>query len=316
MKLYIKWFYWYRNFGDEVLIFWLLNYLQQKYNPETIAIEVGDIAWMQQWISQNQSFLQSGVLDKIELVENTEISRRFKQFQSFLWLDKYRGYFKIFGGWEVLDESRQFPHDGRNLLLLHHYCIKNWNFALVGGIGTDVHPWTKFLFKIILPRAQEIICRESFSCERAIKYEASNATVFEDFSTKVFTANPEKSEKQDIILINLSPQYNTAENIAKISDFVAKYGDKYEKFYFPADINFDKELFSTLRIIVPDLQIYDWTKHTLQETINLFASCQWWIWSRLHFLYPLKLFGKDMECLAYSDKIKKIIMNDPFYTTK
>jgi hypothetical protein len=62
----------------------LLNYLQQKYNPETIAIEVGDISWMQQWISQNQNFLQSGVLDKIELVENTEISRRFKQFQSFL----------------------------------------------------------------------------------------------------------------------------------------------------------------------------------------------------------------------------------------
>jgi hypothetical protein len=54
----------------------------------------------------------------------------------------------------------------------------------------------------------------------------------------------------------------------------------------------------------------------LQETINLFASCQWWIWSRLHFLYPLKLFAKDMECLAYSDKIKKIIKNDPFYTTK
>jgi hypothetical protein len=125
-----------------------------------------------------------------------------------------------------------------------------------------------------LPRAQDIICRENFSCERAIQYEASNAIVFEDFSTKIFTANPEKSKKQDTILINLSPQYNTAENMTKISDFVSKYGDKYEKFYFPADINFDKELFSTLRTIVPDLQIYDWTKHTLQETINLFASCQ------------------------------------------
>lgn len=55
-----------------------------------------------------------------------------------------------------MDESRKFPHDGRNLLLLHHYCIKSWNFALVGWIGTDVHPRTKFLFKIILPRAQEI----------------------------------------------------------------------------------------------------------------------------------------------------------------
>lgn len=310
MKLYIKWFYWYRNFGDEVLIFWLLNYLQQKYNPEIFAIEVWNINWMQQWISQNQNFLHSGILDKIELVENTEISRRFKQFQSFLWMDQYREYFKVFGGWEVLDESRQFPHDGRNLLLLHHYCIRKWKFILVWWIGTDEKRMTKFLFHKIIPWAKDIICRENISYQRAKNYWANNLTQWKDFSTDIFFSVERKDKWNKNLLINISQKYFTDDNIEKIKNFVWKYSSDCQKIFFPADINLDKVFYSHMRKFIPDLEIYDWTKHNLQDTIELFQMCEWWIWSRLHFLYPLLLFGKNFENLSSSDKVQKLIYDN------
>lgn len=308
MKFYIKWFYGYKNFGDEVIFFWLLNYLQQKYNPDNFTIEVWDSARMQKWIQQNLKFLDNGILDKIDLVENVEISRRFRQFQSFLWIDKYKKFFKIFGGWEVLDESRKFPHDGWNFLILNNRCIQKWNFILVWWIGTDIYPKTKFLFKRLLPKAKEIICRESVSLDRAKKYWAHNVVLFEDFSKKIFEADT-TTNKEKVLLINLSPKYNNEKNVEKINNFVKKYGNEYKKIYFPADINFDKQLFYSLRAIIPDIQVYDWTKHDLQDTINLFLSCTGGIGSRLHFLYPLKLFSKDFECIADSDKVKKIIIN-------
>ena len=306
MKFYIKWFYGYKNFWDEVIFFWLLNYLQQKYNPDNFTIEVWDSTWMQQWVQQNLKFLDSGILDKIDLVENIEISRRFRQFQSFLWIDKYRDFFKIFGGWEVLDESRKFPHDGWNFLILNNRCIKKWNFILAGWIGTDKYPRTRLLSQKLLPKAKAVICRESVSFDRAKKYRAKNAILFEDFSKKIFEAS-HTTKKDKVLLINLSPRYDLEKNIKKIHNFVQRYGDGYKKIYFPADINFDKQLFYKLRTVIPDIQIYDWTKHDLQDTIDLFQTCEWGIGSRLHFLYPLKLFSKDFECLADSDKVKKII---------
>ena len=132
--------------------------------------------------------------------------------------------------------------------------------------------------------------------------------LFEDFSKKIFEADT-TTNKEKVLLINLSPKYNNEKNIEKINNFVKKYGNEYKKIYFPADINFDKQLFYSLRTIIPDIQVYDWTKHDLQDTMNLFLSCTGGIGSRLHFLYPLKLFSKDFECIADSDKVKKIIIN-------
>ena len=312
MKIYIKWFYWYRNFWDEIIFFWLINYLQKKYNPENFTVEVWSTSWMQQRINQNSQFLDSGILDKIDFVENMEISRRLKQFQSFLWIDKYKKYFKVFWWWEVFDENRKFPHDGRNLPILHHYCIKKWNFILVWWIWTDHCKRTKLLFKKILHKANEIVCRESISVERSKKYGAKNVVLFQDFSKNVLLSENSikwKKESDRYVLINISPKYFTPDNINKIKKFSDKFENKYKKIFFPADINLDKKYYSEVRKLIPDLEIYDWTRHSLSDTINLFKSCEWWIWSRLHFLYPLKIFNKNFENIANSDKIQKMINN-------
>lgn len=308
MKLYVKWFYWYKNFWDEVLFFGLLNYLQEKYNPENFTIEVGDIARIQERIKQNAEFLDKWILDKIDFVENTEISKRFTQFLSFLWINRYKKYFKVFGWGEVLDENRKFPHDWWNLWILHRFCIRKWKFILVWWIWTDKQKKTQILCKTLFSHAKEIICREATSVERVKKYWIENVIKYQDFSKTVFEKKDcAKLKWKKVVLINISPKYFNEKNIEKIKKFIENYYSDYKKIYFPADINFDKTYYSEIRKHIPDLQIYDWTKHKLQETIELFQDCEWWIWSRLHFLYPLKLFGKHFESLSDSDKVKKMI---------
>ena len=115
----------------------MLNYLQREYNPDEIVIEVWDVEWIQNRFSKNKTYLQPGIEDKLDFVENKEISKRFRQILSFFGINKYKKYFKVFGGWEVLDESRNFPHDWWNLALLHHYSIRKWKFILVGWVWTS-----------------------------------------------------------------------------------------------------------------------------------------------------------------------------------
>lgn len=312
MKIYLKGFYWYKNFWDEVLLFWLLNYLQKEYNPDEIVVEVWSIEWIQSWLNKNKEYLQDWIIDKLDFVENKEISKRFRQILSFFGINKYKKYFKVFGWWEVLDESRNFPHDGWNLILLHHYNIRKWKFILVWWIGTNKKFKTKRLFKYILHRAQKIICREKISYERVIKNWWKSTILYEDFSKQIFQDSFSQrllKWQNNNILINISPKYFNKKNIEKIKNFVWKYSSDCKKIFFPADINIDKELFTKIRKDIPDLEIYDRTKHNLKDSIELFSDCIWWIWSRLHFLYPLKIFNKDFESISDSDKVAKIILN-------
>lgn len=308
MKLYVKGFYGYKNFGDEVILFGLLNFLQKQYNPEKIVVEVWDLQRIQSRVNMNLEFLDQWVLDKLDFVENSEISKRFRQILSILWFGKYRDFFKVFGGWEVLDESRKFPHDGRNLAILHHKNILKKQFILVGGIWKNSQNKTKFLFKFLLPKAQKIYCREKTSLSRASKY-GWDCKLIDDFCTDALSRKKieTKKDKKSNILINISPKYFCENNLKKIENFVWNASPDCDKIFFPADINLDKDYYSEIIKNIPNLQIYDRTKHKLVDTINLFENCVWWIWSRLHFLYPLKYFWKDFESLSDSDKIKKNI---------
>lgn len=300
-----------------MLFFWLLNYLQENYNPESFTVEVWDKQRMQDWIRQNNLYLNIWILDKLEFVENSVVSKRFRQIFSILWFDKYRKYFKVFWWWEVLDESRSFPHNWRNLPILHRHSIRKWNFILVWWIGSDHKKATKYLYRYLLPKAQKIICREGESVDRVKKYikNKSKVLLVNDFCHDILlntlpTGQAGSQWKEYIhnntILINIWPKYFTPENIKIIQNYL-KDKSKHKKIFFPADINFDKEFYTKLRKIIPDLEIYDRTKHTLKETLDLFMSCEAGIGSRLHFLYPLKVFKKDLLSISDSDKVKKMI---------
>ncbi len=309
-----------------MLFFWLLNYLQTNYNPESFTVEVWDKQRMQSRTQQNKTHLDTGILDKLEFIENSEnsvIVRRTKQALAILWFDKYKKYFKIFGWWEVLDESRKFPHNGRNLPLLHRYSIRKKQFILVWWIGTDYKKSTKKLYSYLLPKAHKIICREATSVSRAQKYikkqkNKSNVFLHGDFSTEILNVGGDLKSSlrcpQNTILINIGPKYFTPQNLNKIKKYIStpvgvdlKSSHKHKIIFFPADINYDKKYYPQLRQSIPDIEIYDRTKHNLSETIGLFKSCTWWVWSRLHFLYPLKIFKKDLLSISDSDKVGKMI---------
>ena len=180
------------------------------------------------------------------------------------------------------------------------------------------------LFKKIFPKANEILCRESASLSRAKNYWAQNIVLYQDFSkdvlsnyntNKEFTKNKwyigdKDTNQPKYVLINISPKYFTQDNLEKLKNFVWKCSDDCKKIFFPADINLDKEYYSEIRKFVPDLEIYDWTKHKLGETISLFKMCDGGIWSRLHFLYLLQYFEKNFESISNSDKVKKMISNN------
>jgi hypothetical protein len=53
---------------------------------------------IQNRFSKNKTYLQSGIEDKIDFVENKVISKRFRQILSFFGINKYKKYFKVFGG--------------------------------------------------------------------------------------------------------------------------------------------------------------------------------------------------------------------------
>jgi hypothetical protein len=53
--------------------------------------------------------------------------------------------------------------------------------------------------------------------------------------------------------------------------------------------------------------MYDWTKHSLQESLCLLKSTTAAIWARLHFLFPLKLYKRRFVAIKYAEKISKMI---------
>lgn len=72
------------------------------------------------------------------------------------------------------------------------------------------------------------------------------------------------------ILININKQSVDRYNVDKIVQFCQNYPD-HKKLFFPCDMNDDKLCFHTIKKYVPGLEIYDRTKHTLQETLSLFS---------------------------------------------
>ena len=72
-------------------------------------------------------------------------------------------------------------------------------------------------------------------------------------------------------------------------------------------MNDDIGCFEIVKSFVPGLDLYDWTKHPLEKTIQLFSQSEAGIGSRLHFLLPLKFFDKKFESLSKAEKVQKMI---------
>ena len=57
MKIYLKGYYGYKNFGDELLLFGVIKEVFSRYAVEHLVIEVGNRLWMKKRIERNKKFI-------------------------------------------------------------------------------------------------------------------------------------------------------------------------------------------------------------------------------------------------------------------
>lgn len=319
---YLRGYYWYQNFGDEILLFWLLQYLFSHYSLEKLIIEVWNKQWIDEWIQKNAEFLQPWydnnwadiqIIQRIQTIEIKQHKwRRLSHLANLTGFWKFKKTFKFFGGGEVVSDERPFPHDGRNIPLLFNYTVRKGHFTLLGGIGTPKKIRSWLLYKYLLPRAKEIVIRDRTSFHTVVNqwYPKDKIKLHEDFSLQVLR-NYQKNvaaSSSDTILININSATCTHANIQKIKHFINSH-PHHIKIFFPCDMDDDIHCFATLQAHIPDLEFYDRTQHTLQKTLELFVHSDAGIGSRLHFLLPLKFFNKPLQSIAHAEKVQKMLNN-------
>lgn len=323
MKIYLKGYYGYQNFGDELFFFEVVRRIFEEHPLlEELTIEVGDKKRMEKRIHMNQSFIdnyykadkKTGIdWNKIQLFEPPKGKRKISwQIQTFLWYSKFRNYFKIFWGWEVIDENRPFPHNGRNIPILYWYSVLTKNFSLWGGFGAEKKRSSRLLKNLLFSQAKYLLARDSISYKSA-KKKNPHTKKTEDFCLPLLIFFLDKRQKkrsdsslflqEKSILINLTEEHKKSNLPIPISDTIEKL------IFFPWDLNRDGVFYKYLKKTYPQLELYDWTQFPLVTTFNCFLSSKLGIGYRLHFLYPLMYFWVEVINLSENQKTSLMINN-------
>lgn len=291
-----------------MLLFGIIPYLFENYPLKKLTIEAGNQKRLEKRLEKNETLKDKKY--KIQIVPIKQHKYKWITYiLNTLGFGKYKKSFKFFGGGEALTDERPFWHDGRNIPVLFNTNIIKGEFVLLWGIGKPSTTRSKLLYKILLPRAKEIITREKISYDIVKeKYKTKNLKLYEDFSLEVLRKlkknEPKNSDKY--ILVNINTATSTSDNIQKIECFCKTYPE-HKRIFFSCDMNDDIHCFKTLQAVVPWLDIYDRTKYSLQQTIELFSGAEAGIGSRLHFLLPLKFFAKKFQSLCQAEKVQKMI---------
>lgn len=313
MHLLIKWYYWYKNLGDELILFSLLNWADERFNPTSISIECWDNNWIESWIIQHKDFLIPWIIKKLEFLP---IPSRKEKIQLCLWKKKWLYDLIIFWWWEVIDESRDFLHRWWNLYFQYKQDIKHWNTILVWWLWTNHKPFTKYLQKFLIKNSQIIILRDQYSFnltkdilesnwdhrENKAEYDWDLTLPLLEEAAELFKEK-EAKWKNPYYLINCSPLCNNENCIKKIKEF-ADLHKTMQAIYIACNKYEDSHFFQKIQEIIPDCEYFDWTQHHIADTLKLFYFADSWIWARLHFLYILKFFKKPFEKIHSSHKIE------------
>lgn len=305
MKLYIKWYYGYKNFGDELLLIWLVNYFAKVYSPTHIYIESADKKFLTDRISKNQEYFEIP-LNKITITTKLEY---IYKYPLYIWCHKI-----IWGG-ECISPVAKFPNWWRKYLIWFWRDLLSKNYTICWGIGTPSES-NKKLYKILLGRAKSIVVRDPESQKISLIYNPKTV-LYHDFAIDVidkYTAEKAKKIKGEkakvnnkYVLLNLKKSEYNDENLKLIKEFVSKYPD--HKIIYIANFIWEDDglIYSLFTDLNRDIELYDWTYRKLDKTFRLFDNCEAGWWVRLHFLMILKTLWKDYEYIYYQEKIRKLI---------
>lgn len=314
MHLLIKWYYWYKNLGDELIIFSLLNWAEERFNPDKISIECWDAKRLENRIIKHKAFLIPWIIDKLNFLPKPSWQEKIKLC---LWMKKNIYDFIILWWWEVIDESRSLLYRWWNLYLQYRWDIKQWHTAIVGWLWTNKKIGTSYLQNFLIKNSNIIILRDKNSFELTKKILQENWENREDKAeydwdltlplleeTKdIFIEEKITSKRDPYYLVNFSPLCNKEESFKKIKKFSDSY-KKSQPIYIACNKEEDKKYFEDIQEILPNCELFDWSQANIAETLKLFYFAEWWIWARLHFLYILKFFNKKFVQLHNSYKIQ------------
>ena len=62
MKGFLKGYYGYKNFGDELLLLGVISYITQQYALDELVIEAGDPIRLESWLDRHSIYLPTNLL--------------------------------------------------------------------------------------------------------------------------------------------------------------------------------------------------------------------------------------------------------------
>ena len=314
MHLLIKWYYGYKNLWDELIIFSLLNWADERFIPNKISIECWDEKRLEEWILKHRDFLIPWIIKKLNFLPRPNWKEKI---QICLWMKRNFYDFIILWWWEVVDESRSFLYRWWNLFFQYGRSIKQWLTAIVGGLWTNEKLWTLFLQNFLVKNSNIIILRDQSSFELAKKILEQDGQSWEEKAEydwdltlslleeakSIFTEEKIKSKRDPYYLINFSPLCNKEKSFKLIRKFADSHKNM-QPIYIACNKSEDEKFFEDIQEILPNCEYFDRTQANIAGILRLFYFAEWGIWARLHFLYILKFFFKEFVKLHNSHKIQ------------
>ena len=314
MHLLIKWYYGYKNLWDELIIFSLLNWADERFIPNKISIECWDEKRLEEWILKHRDFLIPWIIKKLNFLPRPNWKEKI---QICLWMKRNFYDFIILWWWEVVDESRSFLYRWWNLFFQYGRSIKQWLTAIVGGLWTNEKLWTLFLQNFLVKNSNIIILRDQSSFELAKKILEQDGQSWEkkaeydwdltlsllEEAKSIFTEEKIKSKRDPYYLINFSPLCNKEKSFKLIRKFADSHKNM-QPIYIACNKSEDEKFFEDIQEILPNCEYFDRTQANIAGILRLFYFAEWGIWARLHFLYILKFFEKEFVKLHNSHKIQ------------
>ena len=302
MKIVLVGYYGYKNFGDELLLLWLLKYLNKHYEISTLSIVSPERIWLEEWLERHKNeywfFDEIASIKVIDAVPS--ISREVDALV-------------IWGG-EVLTDARKVPYNGRNYLLRYRHYVWHKKLIFAGGIGTIIRPWTHFLYKRLLWTAQSVITREKYSYEIIKKY-TNKGILHNDFAYDALEWIDAKSLISSIpgeySILNCNTHIYTPASLEKITQWVKVQEWLGRALYFIAwtagEDDSDVVIYHKLKKLFPTLNYLDRTKYSVKEL----AALIWWakhgLAARLHVVLMLDWAWVPFEPLVYQEKVQRLL---------
>lgn len=310
---YLKWYYGYKNFWDELLALWVIRYLFANYPLQKLYIEVENIDWFSTWLHRHSSLLWD-VLSKVELIAKSDKVSVIRH--SIL-----NPTVHLFLGWgEVFTPARGWFHGWWNLYILYWFSFIRHRVTLLWWVSKAKNRSFKLLYRLTLSSCDKIILREPTSYEYVVTNYTSKDKVllYQDFwhafidslDMSKLTENTGTSKTRPLcpyLVVNTNPHIDMSILTEKLS-ILTQETNIDTIVYFPWD-KVDTMFYNQLSTLFSTYKwtLFDWTKYDIFAIIDLFKHTRHWLGVRLHVLSMFQRFWIPYDYVIYQEKISKFL---------